>query len=290
MASLAGAVAPLVPLDYNTAHPEGVEDIDVYEPQATPDAAARWCEDTLGIPEVKFKGLTPETANAIARGLFDDVKACGKLKLSAVQSKPKNDMSGFNYQALMATVVSRDPIEARSGSWVEMNVDELADYIPRPRKLQEEMNKLAARIEKPVLSDSVKAIIDQIPADAQLGFTVADMSPTVDGSLEALITHELGHARMNTAPMACKKAAREIYYKVTGHDTYNEDKDGGPVSLSIIARHLNEFPSEYALSSYKEFFAECYSAYRTGIARERVPQEMIELIEQYFHADKKEKQ
>lgn len=276
MASIDGATYNLMPNDYSPELPASVEDVDVYEPQATEDAAARWCEDVLNIPMVKFRGLTPETANAIARGMFDDVKACGPMKLRSFVTHGKDSVAGGTH-TLISTSIANAHLE--NGSWMEANIDELKDYTPRPRKLHDELTKLATGTQRDV-SESTLAVIAQIPADAQLGYTIADMSPTVDGAIEALMTHECGHARMNVASAKVQKVVQDMYDTVTNSSsTISYD---GVARINTVVKHLNEFPSEYSLSNWKEYGSECYAAWRTGICRERVPQELIDLFEKTF--------
>jgi hypothetical protein len=232
---------------------------------------------------VKFKGLTPETANAIARGMFDDVKACGPMKLRSFVTQGKDSVAGGTH-TLISTSILNNHLE--NGSWMEANIDELKDYTPRPRKLHDELTKLATGTQRDV-SESTLAVIAQIPADAQLGYTIADMSPTVDGAIEALMTHECGHARMNVASAKVQKVVQDMYDTVTNSSsTISYD---GVARINTVVKHLNEFPSEYSLSNWKEYGAECYAAWRTGICRERVPQELIDLFEKTFKVVKQEK-
>jgi hypothetical protein len=214
-----------------------------YDPLPTAGECAQFAKDKLGI-EADYKHLDPETANAINRALFLEKQTLGSVSFSKIGT----------------TITLPEHNNLSKGK-------------PHGMLMQTWWDRYSAK-NKPELQINVGAMnrwLPRVPKGKRLGFHVADSAGNRQRGLIAAVTHEVGHSMW----LKLSPHDRRTFTKVAQNEMNNLFASaGGDVEVHV--------PSDYAATSVAEMWAECFAAYQTGLAVDKVPPKVLKILKHNF--------
>ena len=215
-----------------------------YDPLPTADACAAFAKDKLGLESVDYKHLDPETANAINMALFLEKQTLGSVSFSKI-----------------GTTISLP----------EHN--NLNEGKPHGMLMQTWWEQYSSK-HKPELQINVGLMnrwVPKAPKGKRLGFHVADSAGNRQRGLIAAVTHEVGHS---------------MWLKLSPHDRRSFTKTAQTEMNNLFASAGGavevHVPSDYAATSVAEMWAECFAAYQTGLAVDKVPAKALKILKHNF--------
>ena len=240
---------------------QDLADVKEYKPFASVEECAKFAEETLGVNTVDYEGLPVDTANAITKGLFDDISVGGKVKIDSIKAEPHE---------LFRTAAVMETIHMGGAAAVQLEVyrDVLQAWQPHTQPAKREA--WALRGEMSMRSEKLIRRLNQMNPDDPVGFNVGDYANDKAGGIRAMAIHEMGHARMDLLPAPQKDEFKNAIAGIYNRIAAAPGKVG------------NESPSEYAMTSADEFAAESYASWRTGLNSAGVPADMLALLQKTF--------